>query len=308
MKDLFPNGHIPRRAVLVDGLIVERTSQQQKEITNLSLVCEAIKTQCGEPIYSRDCLELLRTCLDGVDAVAWTILHSDLILGDCLSWPKYHEYVQHHSYVVTRIIKAPTQAHNIQHLIIVMKVLFILVSHLPTEALPAAASTMLQEAKALISVFSTHCRMMRSEARDEVLGSLGKLLLLTNKEPTPELTLLFRQSLNNDDVLRFFVYAPIGEDAREDPEVIKTLLFKAKRVPPAARHTLLTLLMRCTVPSVPEMHGDIAALTLDTLKASDVRLVYVSTRLLHMTATTQELKLMGNALERVCLQLMAKTS
>jgi hypothetical protein len=74
-------GVLPRRAVLKDGRIEENTAVGESDLDAVSLACDIIRSQNGQPTYSRLTNVLLSTCLSSNDPVAWKWLRNDLDLG-----------------------------------------------------------------------------------------------------------------------------------------------------------------------------------------------------------------------------------
>lgn len=320
VQALFVCGRIPRRAVLTsDGQIAERTSSQQLELHVVSELCELLRSQCGHPVYPRHSVDLIKLCLNGTDFGAWTILHSDLTLGDCLDWAAVKAHFEAHSYDARRLVCALTQATSADQLKVIMECIGSVVTFLPPAANEAAARALVSCVRELVAVFTEHCKFMLTADRDNALASLGKLFITTKQPPTEELSELFVEAVMSsglaaDDTLRFFMYAPVEPAILCREDIVDTLLSKALKVPPTSRHTLLGLLSRCARAGCQGMQGRLEHIAIDTLRnlsgeVLDIRLMLCCSSILAKNATGDEkVKVLGSVLERVCLHLASISS
>lgn len=309
IKNLFPGGHIPRRAALCDGQIVEREKPEQVEIERLSALCSLLRQECGDPVYSRDTDRLIMQCLDGTDVGAWAAFRGDVDLGDCVNWTLVQDYFSGKPFEAERVARAPLQARTPEHLKLIMACIPSILRYLSPAGSNVAAKTLVTYARQLVDVFSAHCRLMRAEDRDVALGSLGKLLVLTRQPPTPELSALFVTSAlcGEDDVLRFFVYAPVLPETLRRTDVVDALIGRARRTPPGSRQTLLAVLLRCARAGVVDAPGKalelLAMETLQKVSANDIRLMLACAGII--TALNpddeSEVRTVAHALEQLCM-------
>lgn len=308
IKKLFPGGHIPRRAVVCDGLIVEREKPDHIEIDRLSAVCDLLRRECGDPMYSRNGVTLIAHCLDGTDVGAWTALRRDVELGDCVDWTRVQEYFSEKPFEAERVARAPLQATSPDHLKVIMACVPSILRYMSPDGNNVAARALVSHARQLVDVFSAHCRMMRAEDRDVALGSLGKLLVLTRHPPTPELSALFVTSViqGEDDALRFFVYAPILPETLQRGDVVDALVGRSRRTPPGLRHTLLAVLLRCARAGAVDNGQAVETLALETLRkapVNDTRLMLACAGIVSALnpGEESEVRTVAHALEKLCV-------
>lgn len=76
------SGVLPRRAVLVDGKLGEKSGDpQEQDLDFVSNACDVIREERGEPSYPRTGHSLFHMCLNSDDPEAWRCMARDMDIG-----------------------------------------------------------------------------------------------------------------------------------------------------------------------------------------------------------------------------------
>lgn len=240
LASLFSGG-IPRRAVVVHGIVKEKFyAPEADEIEHLSVVFEHVRRMNGGPVHSRATTELLQQCITCNDADAWRAMFMDLKTED-INFAETKTYFDMHPTKAADLVRCAVAAQNGAHFVSIMCTLSALLTDMHPEARHYMATALAQQIFALVNAVRVHGGVLGRDIRDSVLSWIGKLVV-DAKIPDREVLSIIDDTLKRgeDDVLRLFVHC----DIQMDQDMCMALLRRARSAPIHARYGPLVLLAK----------------------------------------------------------------
>ena len=303
-------GRLPRRVVLLGtGALADKVhSPASQELVPVSVVCEILRRESREPVYSRHTPHLLEQCLAGNEAGAWQALLDDMYTGDAdeAAMRAFWTDEEH----LDGLVRCLTEACTGEHAWMVICVMRGVVERVDRESTRALGRAFQSRFARLVVCISTTMRTYSAENRAAAITTLGKLMLWCQLS-TASLCAMLDTALQTsaDGVLQLFLFAPVEELARHDPTLVERILRHAEKASQAQRYPPCSLLALLAVdqlaPYAPRVL-DVAQKTLSVAAAQgslDVWLGYVCGRLAKVVSPPRSLTAcLGHALSCMAMQ------
>lgn len=236
-------GKIPRRAVLRDGGLLDKTAcVEEVETELLSRLCEIARASCGQPVHPRRTAELVESALCDNCPAAWSAIRDDLLTGD-LNVDIAASVLCHNSNasaVVACLVGATSDDHRLHVACLLARV----IDALPDDTRAEMGRALACQLRAVMNALANSGALMGREMRDAVLGGFGKILEKTGlpDSRTAELV-LHALSTKRDELLRLFLHvSPAYLEHR--PQILPLLLDRAKSAPPSCKYPVIAMLAK----------------------------------------------------------------
>lgn len=240
------SGRLPRRAAVWDGVVVDRARQPQaQEVAALSVVCEAVRLACKDPVYSRQTPVLLRQCLEENLPDAWRCLLDDEATAD-LDHAAL-AYALGEPTAPLRLVQCFVGASTGLHMWLVVKAANLFRAHMTPAAVADMATSFQRAFPDLVATLSCRFNDVTQDMRAAAITSLGALMVWTGI-PTATLATMLEACADSgkDDVMRLFLTAPVVEIAQHAPCLVDKLLRRAEKTHQSSRYPPCALLASLT--------------------------------------------------------------
>lgn len=237
-------GRLPRRVVLLgDGALADKVhNPTSTELVPVSVVCEILRRERREPVYSRHTAHLLAQCLATNSSGAWQALLDDMYTGDADELAMRAFWSDDD--ILDGLVRCLAEANTGEHAWMVISVMRGVIERVDRERTTRALGRAFQlRFHQIVACISTSMRTMSPEYRTTAITTLGQLMLWC-RLPTTSLCAMLDTALqtNTDDVLHLFLFAPMADLARHDPALVERILRHAERASQAQRYPSCSLL------------------------------------------------------------------
>lgn len=290
------SGQLPRRAVVVHdagssvvSVIDKVQSPLSTEATSLSVVCDILRREQGEPVYSRHTPHLLAQCLGTNDAGAWRALLDDAATSD-LDVTEAAAFFGGDGARLEALVRCLVVAETGMHAWLVIRAMECVLPLLGTDGARRLGGVFQAQFAEIVRGISRRVRDISVDMRGGAITTLGKLMLWCNIPPAHLCDMLLSVLKSpDDDVLRLFLFAPVATLAEQQPALVEKLLGRAERAPHASKYPA-TALLATMAPDQLRPHADriskLVQKTLDTALAKgnmEPRLAMVCGALIKVT-------------------------
>lgn len=244
------NGKIPRRAVLKNGVLHDKTTcPGEQETVLLSRLCEIARASAGLPVHPRSTADLLESALADNCPTAWSAIRDDILTND-LDVDVAASVLCHNSNA-SAMIACLVGATGDDHLLHVACLLARVIDKLPEEARDEMGRSLACQMKAVMGALARGGALMSRDVRDAVINGFGRILQKTGltDSRTAEL-ILYSLTSKHDELLRLFLHVSPGY-LHHRPQILPLLLDHAKTAPPTSKFPPLAMLAR-VVADFPE--------------------------------------------------------
>jgi hypothetical protein len=267
---LSVNGRPPRRAVLVDGRIADKTSHPtEPEIDLLSRLCEL--TRPGGP--PRHTTALMENALVTNSPECWAAACDDIKTGDfdAAAFASLLAQNQSNPAAFAACLATATDANHLVHVVRVFHAVV-----MTPESREIFGRTLGCQLKSLVDVLAVHGGLLKKDIRDAVTGEIGKLLAAA-EVPDVQLAEVLQAVVTQKkyDALRLFLHAP--RCFRLRPGLLTTLIERAKNVPIQHRASVLTVIAKAlsedpdavieNMNAVRDLVGTLSRASMDDVRA-----------------------------------------
>ena len=275
-----PTMPLPRRAVITeDGLVCEKVTRKTLvEVHALSRVCELVASKEGQQLPSRDCVELLRQCLDISSPKLWEAFLNDVETGD-VDWPRMEAVFDAQPSSAALLTRCLIGARNGDHLAMMSEA----VLRIDKNALRGLAKTQFgtsahHQLEELARVYSEKGALQPRQLRSELLDALGRIMFRTVTLPQYSLLreladkILGRPYALLPDLMVLFIHVPdLGPLLQLDPDLPNKVVLRASVLDPTLRGPFIGVLSRVAHEHPHHLAQDVrsaaSALMMETMVA-----------------------------------------
>lgn len=273
------SGALPRRAVVAeDGSLVDKlTRPDRPESVQLSMVCEIMRREAQEPVFSRYTPVLLAQCLKSNDPCAWRAMLDDATTADldmaCMAtfWAAAMHAEDGEQNRMDALVGCLVASTSGMHTWLVVRAIQHIIPVLDAEATARLASAFQAQFTDVIKTVSRRAKDISVDMRAGIITALGKLIVWCNI-PVADMCGMLGVAIRTgiDDVLRLFTFAPMSAMVDHEPSLVDRLVLRAERSSQASKFpacALLAVMTREQLEPFADRVLGVVQRTLDTAAA-----------------------------------------